>query len=331
MTTQAWIEKIFNAGTADQAELALELFHYQYSQNSLYRDYTDALKVKPKQVTQQEQIPFLPIRFFKTQPVITTQFEPALVFESSGTTGMINSRHLVKDTAIYEASFNKAFAQFYGNPGEWCIIGLLPAYLERQHSSLVYMVDRLIQQSVHPASGFYLYEYDRLAALLKELEAAGQKVWLIGVTFALLDFAEQYPQPLKHTVMLETGGMKGRREELIRPAVHEKLQQAFGLSSVHAEYGMTELLSQAYSTGKGLFNCPPWMQVAVREEEDPLTVRFRGNKAVSGAINVIDLANLYSCAFIATDDAGRIYPDGSFEVLGRLDNSDLRGCSLLVV
>lgn len=331
MTTQAWIEKIFNASTADQAGLALELFHYQYRQNSLYRDYTDALKIKPAQVTQPEQIPFLPIRFFKTQPVITTQFEPALVFESSGTTGMINSRHLVKDAAIYEASFNKAFEQFYGNPDEWCIIGLLPAYLERQHSSLVYMVDRLIQQSVHPASGFYLYEYDRLAALLKELEAAGQKVWLIGVTFALLDFAEQYPQPLKHTVMLETGGMKGRREELIRPAVHEKLQQAFGLSSVHAEYGMTELLSQAYSNGKGLFNCPPWMQVAVREEEDPLTVRFRGNKAVSGAINVIDLANLYSCGFIATDDAGRIHPDGSFEVLGRLDNSDLRGCSLLVV
>lgn len=331
MTTEAWIEKIFNAGTADQDGLALELFHYQYRQNSLYRDYTDALKINPAQVTQPGHIPFLPIRFFKTQPVITTQFEPALVFESSGTTGMINSRHLVKEAAIYEASFNKTFQQFYGDPAEWCIIGLLPAYLERQHSSLVYMVDRLIKQSVHPASGFYLYEYDRLAALLKELEEAGQKVWLIGVTFALLDFAEQYPQPLKHTVIVETGGMKGRREEWIRPAVHEKLQQAFGLSSVHAEYGMTELLSQAYSTGQGLFHCPPWMQVAVREEEDPLTVRFRENKAVSGAINIIDLANLYSCAFIATDDAGRIYPDGSFEVLGRLDNSDLRGCSLLVV
>lgn len=331
MTTQAWIEKIFNTETTDYADLALELFRFQYRENSLYRDYTDALKIRPEQVSQPSQIPFLPIRFFKTRSVTTTQFEPALVFESSGTTGMINSRHLVREAGLYEASFNRGFRQFYGDPADWCIIGLLPAYLERQRSSLVYMTDRLIRQSNHPASGFYLYEYDRLSALLAELEAAGQKVWLIGVTFALLDFAEQYPRPLKHTVLLETGGMKGRREELIRPAVHERLQKAFGLPAIHAEYGMTELLSQAYSAGNGLFRCPAWMQVAVRDEEDPLTVRFRESKPVSGAINIIDLANLYSCAFIATDDAGRIHPDGTFEVLGRLDNSDLRGCSLLVV
>lgn len=272
-------------------------------------------------------IPPLPVSFFKTHTVATTDFIPETVFESSGTSQTINSRHLVKDLSLYRQSFTRTFELFYGKVEDWCILGLLPSYLERQHSSLVMMVDELIGLSGHPDSGFYLYEHEKLSQTLQKLEKAGQKTLLIGVTFGLLDFAEAFPQKLIHTIVMETGGMKGRRKELTRAEVHQLLMDGLGVTAVHSEYGMTELLSQAYSKGQGRFVCPPWMKVLVRDEEDPLLVKESGK----GILQVIDLANVYSCSFIATEDVGRVYEDGSFEVWGRLDNSDVRGCSLLVV
>jgi hypothetical protein len=322
-----WNHKVFGVKKGDFEALALEVFRFQSINNPIYKAYLEALKVNPLYVNEIRQIPFLPIRFFKSHSVQTTSFEPAAIFESSGTTGSINSRHLVKDIGLYEESFIRGFELFYGPVKEYCFIGLLPSYMERQNSSLVYMVDKLIQLSQHPQSGFYLDEYEKLSTLLNELEKRKQKIVLIGVTFALLDFAEKYSLPLSHTIIMETGGMKGRREEMIRLQVHDILKKAFGTPVIHSEYGMTELLSQAYSKGEGVFNCPSWMKVMVRDEEDPLLVKKHG----SGIINVIDLANIYSCSFIATDDAGKINADGSFEVLGRVDGSDLRGCSLMVI
>lgn len=288
----------------------------------------------PAGIKKVEQIPFLPIRFFKTHAVKTGSFEPAMIFESSGTTGSVNSCHLVKDLSLYEESFLKGFISFYGTVKDYCIIGLLPSYMERNNSSLVYMVNELVTKSGHPQSGFYLNEYDRLLTVLNELESSRQKTLLIGVTFALLDFAEKHTLPLQHTIVMETGGMKGRRKEMIRQQVHAILKKAFTVPFIHSEYGMTELLSQAYSKGDGIFQCPPWMKVVLRDEEDPLSVNipdFQNRAYSQGAINIIDLANIHSCSFIATDDAGRLYPDDSFEVLGRMDNSDLRGCSLMVL
>jgi hypothetical protein len=313
--------------TLSLEDAALSLSAYQYAHNAVYRQWCDVLGKGAQPAAKLTDIPFLPVSFFKTQPVVTGVFEPAVIFESSGTTQSINSRHLVKDPLIYEQSFIKAFEQRYGAIKDWCVIGLLPAYLERQHSSLVYMVNSMIGLSEHPESGFYLYEHAQLHETLLALEAKGQKTLLIGVTFGLLDFAEAYPMQLKHTVVMETGGMKGRRAELTRYELHAYLQQQLGVSAVHSEYGMTELLSQAYSTGEGRFICPPWMKVVVRDEEDPLSVQLQGR----GILNVIDLANIYSCAFIATDDVGTVYPDGSFEVWGRVDSSDIRGCSLMVI
>ncbi len=274
-----------------------------------------------------EEIPFLPVSFFKTHALKTGDFEPGIVFESSGTTGMVNSRHLVRDPALYQYSFLEGFRHFYGRPEAYCVLGLLPAYLERGGSSLVYMVNELIRRSGHPESGFYLYDHAALRQALEKLESAGQKTILIGVSFALLDFAESSPMPLKHTIIMETGGMKGRRQEITRAALHDQLCSAFGLSSVHSEYGMTEMLSQAYSFGKGVYRPVPWLKPFVRLEDDPTEVRDTGD----GLLNLIDLANRDSCSFIATDDLARIHPDGSFEVLGRMDNSDLRGCSLLAL
>lgn len=319
--------KVFSVNSTDFEKEAIELFRFQADYNPVYRDYIRALGRNANSIKKIEDIPFLPIRFFKSHAVQTTAFEPQQVFESSGTTGMVNSRHLVKDINLYEQSFIKGFEHVYGPVTEWCIIGLLPSYLERGHSSLIYMVDRLIHLSKRPKSGFYLHDYAGLSSTLKELESGAQNTLLIGVTYALLDLAEQFPQPLRHTVIMETGGMKGRRVEMIRPEVHAQLKEAFEIPSIHSEYGMTELLSQAYSTGDGIFRTPDWMKVLVRDDEDPLLINHVG----SGAINIIDLANIYSCAFLATDDVGRIYEDGSFEVLGRMDGSDLRGCSLLVV
>lgn len=318
------INKIFSITPANKLEIIQDVFEFQLKSNKIYGEWFKLVGKQAQHLL--TDIPFLPISFFKTHAITTTTFEPEVIFESSGTTTTINSKHLVKYQQVYETSFLSTFYQFYGEPQNWCVIGLLPAYLERKHSSLVDMVNRLIQKSGHPDSGFYLYEYPQLYSTLQRLEASGQPVLLIGVTFALLDFAEQFSLPLKHTIIMETGGMKGRRNEITREALHQQLKTAFGVNAIHAEYGMTELLSQAYSSGNGRFYCPPWMQVLVRSEDDPFEVRTSGE----GILNIIDLANLYSCSFIATDDVGKVYTDGSFEVNGRLDNSDIRGCSLLV-
>jgi hypothetical protein len=333
-----WEKKIFglkkedfaagdSPATGNFAALALEIFRFQYEHNAIYRLYTDTLGINPASVQAITEIPFLPVSFFKTHTVKTTDFTPEAVFESSGTTGARGSLHEVKDLGLYQKSFTAGFEQFYGPVKDWCIIGLLPAYLERSNSSLVVMVDALIRESGHPDSGFYLYEHGKLFELLGRLEARGQKTLLIGVTFALLDFAESYSLPLRHTIVMETGGMKGRRKEITRAELHDFLTARLGLTVIHAEYGATELLSQAYSDGKGLFTCPPWMRVLPRAEDDPLETREQGE----GILNIIDLANLYSCSFLATEDIGRIHPDGRFEVAGRVDNSDIRGCSLMVV
>ncbi|MEO6613216.1 MAG: acyl transferase [Chitinophagaceae bacterium] len=319
--------KIFDINKSGFDALALEIFHSQVVQTPVYREYAAALHINPETVTRLEQVPFLPIRFFKTHAVQAGLFEPAAIFESSGTTGSINSRHAVKDLSLYEESFTRGFNLFYGPAEDYCIIGLLPSYLERKNASLVYMADKLVGQSGHPQSGFYLDEYEKLATVLSELEKKQQKTLLIGVTYALLDFAEQYPIKLRHTNIMETGGMKGRKKEMIREEVHAILKEKFGLSVIHSEYGMTELLSQAYSKGAGIFTCPPWMKVVLRDEEDPLLIKNTG----SGAVNIIDLVNIHSCSFIATDDAGRLYADESFEILGRMDGSDLRGCGLMVI
>jgi hypothetical protein len=338
-----WKDKVLNVTEQEFEERALEVFRFQYEHNTVYQQYVNALQVGIKAIQSLAQIPFLPVRFFKTHPVKTTSFDTNTIFESSGTTGMVNSRHFVKNVELYTESFTKGFELFYGPVKNWCIIGLLPSYLERQNSSLVYMVNKLIELSGHENSGFYLQEWEQLFHTLKELESKKQKTLLIGVTFAQLDFAEAYtskisPGLFDHTIVMETGGMKGRRKEMIRQEVHDILQKAFHVSAIHSEYGMTELLSQAYSKGNGVFQCPPWMRIVMREEDDPLSVKelptfqkLSTLSPLSGAINVIDLANVYSCSFIATDDAGKLYPDGSFEVLGRMDNSDLRGCTLLVV
>jgi hypothetical protein len=325
-------DKIFTVKEDQFASLALELFQFQHQYNPVYRQYCDLLKIVPNKIDRIDKIPFLPIRFFKTHQVVSTDFEAAVIFESSGTSQTVNSRHLVKDKAIYTSSFNEAFRLFYGDPSQWCIIALLPSYLERKNSSLVMMADELIQQSGHPKSGFYLNEWEKLDNCLQQLESQQQKTLLLGVTFALLDFAEQFPRPLKHTTLMETGGMKGRREEITRTQVHEILCRQFCLEKIHSEYGMTELLSQAYSFGDGIFNCPSWMKILLREEDDPFAIHINNkDRQIRGAINCIDLANIYSCSFLATEDAGKLYPDGSFELLGRLDNTDIRGCSLLAV
>ena len=317
---------IFNTGVEGFTQQALALFRFQYQHNHVYKSFAHSLGANPGNVQTLRNIPFLPISFFKSQRVQTTTFEPEQIFESSGTTGMVSSKHHVKDLSIYEKSFRTGFERIYGRPSDWCVIGLLPSYLEREHSSLVYMVNDLVRQSGHADSGFYLHEFDKLADTLKRLEDEKQNTLLLGVTFALLEFAEKFSFPLRHTVVMETGGMKGRRKELTRMELHEILQSAWELPAVHSEYGMTELLSQAYSRSKGIFEPPPWMKLLLREEDDPLATHETGE----GVLNIIDLANIYSCAFIATEDTGRLYPDGRFEVAGRMDYSDLRGCSLLV-
>lgn len=328
----ATIKKNLFKGSCDFDKTALALFHFQYKNNQVYRDFIDTLHIDPLSVTNINAIPFLPIQFFKSKKITTTIFKPEMVFESSGTTTTINSKHYIKELALYEESFMKGFSMFYENPSQWCILGLLPSYLERKNSSLVYMVDRLIKASNHNKSGFYLNNFEELANTLQQLEKEGQKTLLIGVTFALLDFAASYSIPLKHTIVMETGGMKGRKEEVLREEVHAKLKQSFGEGAVHSEYGMTELLSQAYSNGEGLFLTPPWMKVFLRDIQDPLSVIVAPHSGVTrGIINIVDLANIYSCSFIATDDLGVLHADGRFEVLGRVSNSDLRGCSLLAV
>ena len=324
---EQWEAKIFNPEAAPFEMLAIEAFQYQVSQNLVYKAYVEALGIDPNQVDCVTKIPFIPISFFKTHMVKNGQFSPAICFESSATTGMTTSKHFVKEPALYRSSFIRGFERFWGSLKDWCIIGLLPSYLERKNSSLVYMTDSLIRESGHSKSGFYLHDTIALHRLLTELESQEQATFLIGVTFALLDFAASHPVALKHTKIIETGGMKGRGQELVRADLHARLQIAFGPNPIGAEYGMTELLSQAWSYEKGIFACPPWMRVMVRDEEDPLSVQSSG----SGALNIIDLANIDSCCFIATEDAGKVYENRQFEMLGRMDGSDLRGCSLLTV
>jgi len=307
---------------------ALEIFYYQSRHTPVYRDYLAALGVEPSSVQEVEQIPFLPIEFFKSHTVIVEWKNAEVVFESSGTDGTTPSLHHVADASLYHKSFTSAFRQFYSDPYTYCILALLPAYLERSGSSLVHMMDRLITDSGHPESGFYLHNLEELASVLQKRNDDRQPTLLVGVSFALLDLAEQFPIILgDHIVVMETGGMKGQRKEMVRGELHEQLKTAFGLDTIHSEYGMTELLSQAYSKGDGLFHCPPWMKILIRDPNDPLSLLSAGQ---SGGINVIDLANLNSCSFIATGDLGKVFEDGSFEVLGRFDHSDIRGCNLLV-
>lgn len=328
------IEKIFGQKQLEQ-EIALAVFAYQYQQNPVYQQWCNALQRTPTQVQYIEDIPFLPISFFKTHAVTCGDFIPELLFESSGTTKTVNSRHLVRYAKLYQESFIKGFENRYGSTTDYCILGLLPNYLEKGNSSLVKMVNDLIGRSSHPQSGFYLYDYEKLATLIWEMEQKGQQTLLLGVTFALMDFADYFADfkknkgvdvALHHTIIMDTGGMKGRKKEQTREEVHQHLQTRLGTTAIHSEYGMTELLSQAYSSQQGQYQCPPWMGVRIREESDPLTIRSQGK----GLINIIDLANLFSCSFIATDDVGWLHPD-FFEIWGRFDHSDLRGCSLLVV
>lgn len=309
-------------------DIALSLFQYQYANNSIYHQYTDALHIAPEKVQSIKQIPFLPITFFKTHKVVSgKEPQPQLVFESSGTTGDIPSRHFVYDADLYSTSLLAGFQQFYGKPQQYAILALLPSYLERKNASLVYMAKTLMEHSGHPACGFYLDDLEKLHTVLQALEAAGQTTLLLGVTFALLDFAASCPMHLKNTIVMETGGMKGRREEWTRQQVHSYLKQQWQLVQVHSEYGMTELLSQAYAKTNGVFSPTRTMQVMVRDINDPLEVMAVG----TGCLNIIDLANVHSCSFIATEDIGRVAVDGSFEVLGRIDHAALRGCSLMAV
>ena len=305
---------------------AKQLAAWQLQHNKVYREWVNLTRPFQKEETHICEIPFLPISFFKTHEVYIGE-KPKTWFESSGTTQDVVSKHWVVDTAIYEQSFNRTFTRFYGNVKDYCIIGLLPSYLERQHSSLVYMVEHLVNASGHPQSGFYLYDFEKLNQVIKLLESQGQKTILIGVSFALMDFAAAFPQQLTHTIIMETGGMKGRKEELTKNALHAYLSEKLGTKMIHSEYGMTELLSQAYSTALGVFKSPPWMKVLVGDEQEPGNLKMKGR----GILHVIDLANIYSCAFIETQDRVELFEDGSFNVLGRSDNSDRRGCSLLVV
>lgn len=307
---------------------ALKVFRHQFDNNTVYRDFCTFLGRDKQNVKSVTDIPFLPIQFFKSHDVLSTTAPVKATFTSSGTTGSITSRHLVTDTDYYEQSFRLAFSQFYGNIEDYAVLALLPSYLEREGSSLIYMVEDLIQASDNPDSGFYLHNYDELIQKLVALDNSGQNVLLIGVTYALLDLVEKQGFSLKNTIIMETGGMKGRRREMIREELHEVLCNGFGVSKIHSEYGMTELLSQAYSLGDGIFECPPWMDVLIRDTEDALTYIETGK---TGGINVIDLANYNSCSFIATQDLGKKYPNQSFEVLGRFDNSDIRGCNLMVM
>ena len=309
-------------------KIALKVFRFQYENNLVYREFCDFLKTDVQKVKSIQQIPFLPIQFFKSHAVVSNTNPIQTTFTSSGTTGMITSKHLVSDVRIYEESYRKGFSQFYGNIEDYVILALLPSYLEREGSSLIHMVDDLIQLSNQAESGFYLHNYDELIEKLTQLDRSGQNVLLIGVTYALLDLVEKHSFQLENTIIMETGGMKGKRKEMIREELHQQLCEGFGVNAIHSEYGMTELLSQAYSLGNGIFECPSWMQILVRDTEDALSYVREGK---TGGINVIDLANINSCSFIATQDLGKKYSNGSFEVLGRFDHSDIRGCNLMVL
>lgn len=322
-------DTIFNIKTNAEFEaLALDIFRFQFENNAIYRSFCDLLYKHPSDVNSLRDIPFLPIQFFKTHEVLSSQNSIEKIFTSSGTTGSTTSKHIVTNLNIYEESYLKGFQHFYNNIEDYAVLALLPSYLERDGSSLIYMVDDLIQKSKHPESGFYLNNLEDLSKTLNKLEVNGQKTLLIGVSFALLDLVEQFQFNLKHTIVMETGGMKGRRKEIIRYELHDRLKSGFGVDQIHSEYGMTELLSQAYSKGNGIFECPPWMKILTRDTEDALTI-LPLNK--TGGINIIDLANINSCSFIASQDLGKTSENGQFEIIGRFDNSDIRGCNLMAL
>ncbi|SFC70845.1 Acyl-protein synthetase, LuxE [Parapedobacter composti] len=322
------LHRLFDVQSPQAFEaVCMAVFHYQARHCAIYREYLSLLGIVPETIHRSEDIPFLPIEFFKSHQVISGNELPQVVFSSSGTTGSLQSRHYVTDLTVYQRSFRTAFERFYGRPDDMAILALLPAYAEREGSSLIYMVDDLIKRSRHPLSGYFLYNHGELKQALESTRTSATTTLLIGVTFALLDFVENHPVDFPALTVMETGGMKGRRKEMIREEVHERLCTGFNVSAIHSEYGMTELLSQAYSHGGGLFRCPPWMRIHIRDTNDPFTLLPTGR---TGAINIIDLANVHSCAFIATQDLGKIHADGRFEVLGRFDQSDIRGCNLLV-
>ncbi|WP_053973894.1 acyltransferase [Polaribacter dokdonensis] len=321
--------ELFNIQSEDQfTKIALNVFNHQFKNNKVYRSFCDLIYVHPSDVNKIEEIPFLPIQFFKTRKVLSSTQEIEEEFTSSGTTGSITSKHLVTDITLYEESYLRGFHHFYGDIKDYVVLALLPNYLERKGSSLVYMVNDLIQKTQNSESGFYLNNLDELAQKLIKLDKSGQKILLIGVSFALLDLVEKHQFNLKNTIVMETGGMKGRRKELIRNELHTILSKGFAVNEIHSEYGMTELLSQGYSKGNGVFETPPWMKILTRDTEDALTILDKGK---TGGINVIDLANYNSCSFIATQDLGKIHKNNTFEIIGRFDNSDIRGCNLMVL
>lgn len=321
-------EKIFNIQNQAQFKaVALEVFRFQAKHNFVYKKYIELLNINPENVSSLNQIPFLPIQFFKTQQLISSQNSPQITFTSSGTTGMQSSKHVVTNLSFYEKSYQKGFESFYGKVEDYVVLALLPSYLERKGSSLIYMVEDFIKQSKHEESGFYLHNVNDLYQQLQKLQQTRKKVLLIGVSFALLDFVEEFSIQYPELIVMETGGMKGRRKEMIREELHSLLKKGFGVSKIHSEYGMTELLSQAYSKGNSVFECPNWMQLLIRNPEDPFSYMPDGK---TGGINVIDLANYNSIAFIATDDLGKKLNQTQYEILGRFDNSDIRGCNLLV-
>ncbi len=321
-------KKIFKlSGNRAFEKTALEVFRLQAEYNPTYREYIRLLDISPLSVNNIHDIPFLPVSFFKTHTVNITSGPYETIFTSSGTTDSNPSKHPVPDLTIYRESFIRSFRFFYGDITNYCILALLPSYLERTGSSLVYMLDRLIRLSRRKTSGFYLHNHDQLYDTLQHLVKKQQKVLLFGVSFALLDFAEKYELTPTNLTVMETGGMKGRRQEMVREELHTLLKKKFHVSSIHSEYGMTELLSQAYSSGDGIFRTPPWMRVLIRDTYDPFSYTSPGH---TGGINIIDLANIYSCSFIETQDLGRLLPHGNFTVEGRFDNSEMRGCNLMV-
>ncbi|AXT18358.1 acyl transferase [Flavobacteriaceae bacterium AU392] len=320
---------IFSIKTeSDFKTIALSIFKHQFQNNPVYRSYCDLIYKHPSDVKLIQDIPFLPIQFFKSHSILSSKSIPEISFSSSGTTSSTTSKHYITNLDIYKKSFRKGFQHFYGDIEDYVILALLPSYLEREDSSLIYMVDDMISQSNHPKSGFYLNNFEELKTTLISLDNSGVKVLLLGVSFALLDLIESHQFKLKNTTVMETGGMKGRRKELIREELHHQLKMGFKLNHIHSEYGMTELLSQAYSKGNSVFESPPWMRVLTRDTEDALTIQSTGK---TGGINIIDLANINSCSFIATQDLGKVYDNKTFEIIGRFDNSDIRGCNLMVL
>jgi hypothetical protein len=306
---------------------ALRLFEYQYFNNIIYRQYCDLLHCNPAHVKTLEELPFLPISFFKTHKVVTGTFEPHTVFFSSGTTSMQASKHYIKDLALYERSFTESFRHFYGAVEDYTFLALLPNYQENPHSSLIYMIDKLMQLSDSPYNGYFLDNHQQLFDRLQFLKTTDRKVIFFGVSYALLNFAEHYQLQFPELIIFETGGMKGRRKEMVKEELHAILTAVFGVSKIHSEYGMCELLSQAYSSGDNIFYTPPRMKLLLRDERNPL---LHSLTLTAGLLNVIDLANAHSCAFIATDDLGRRHLDGGMEILGRMDSAEVRGCNLLI-